>query len=117
MRRRGEKAIKFPTDRMRAIAKKVGPSRQTSLLAGSISPARGGTEEDGMSAIGKQAIVLGTTAFVAMSAESLPPTTAGGGFKIAVPLSHEETIYRPECPTSETSAGWLSCRLADVNGG
>jgi hypothetical protein len=70
-----------------------------------------------MGGLRKQAIALGIPALAAVSGASLPPAAADGGWKIAAPLSHEETIYRPECPTSETSAGWLSCRLADVNGG
>ena len=37
--------------------------------------------------------------------------------KFAAPTAQEETIYRPECPSDETSSAWLSCRVAGAQGG
>jgi len=37
--------------------------------------------------------------------------------KFAAPTAQDETIYRPECPSDETSSAWLPCRVAGANGG
>jgi hypothetical protein len=37
--------------------------------------------------------------------------------KFAAPTAQEETIYRPECPSDETSSTGLPCRIAGANGG
>jgi hypothetical protein len=69
-----------------------------------------------MGALANQAIALEIMTVAALGEAILPQAPADGGFKVAAPLSHEETIYRPECPASETS-GSFSCRLAGVSGG
>jgi hypothetical protein len=37
--------------------------------------------------------------------------------KFAAPAAQEETIYRPDCPSEETSSTWLQCRVAGASGG
>jgi len=37
--------------------------------------------------------------------------------KFAAPSAQEETIYRPECPSDETSSVWQPCRVAGASGG
>jgi hypothetical protein len=37
--------------------------------------------------------------------------------KSAAPMSGEETINRPDCPTDETSGARFGCRLTDAGKG
>ena len=63
----------------------------------------------------RRAIALG----VLMAAASSPASWAASDprTKLAAPTAQEETIYRPECPSHETSSAWLSCRIAGAHGG
>jgi hypothetical protein len=68
-----------------------------------------------MGTVSRCAITLGILAVSAVGpaawAASDPRT------KFAAPTAQEETIYRPECPSNETSNVWPACRVAGANGG
>jgi hypothetical protein len=58
--------------------------------------------------------VMGILA-VAAAGPSTPLTVTL--MKSAAPMSGEETINRPDCPTDETSSGRFTCRLTDAGRG
>ena len=61
-----------------------------------------------------------TIAFgILMALAACPDAWAASGarMKFAAPAAQEETIYRPECPSGETSSTWLPCRVAGASGG
>jgi len=63
----------------------------------------------------RSAIALGILALPALS----PAAWAASDprMKFAAPTAQEETIYRPECPSNETSNAWPACHIAGADGG
>ena len=68
-----------------------------------------------MGTVSTRAIALGLLAVSAVSPAGW--AASDPHMKFAAPTAQEETIYRPDCPSSETSSGWPACRVAGANGG
>jgi hypothetical protein len=66
-----------------------------------------------MTGLKRRAGAVGILAF-AVSLPIMPPGTAVR-MQFAAPLSQDETINRPECPTDEKSSA--ACRTAGVGSG
>ena len=68
-----------------------------------------------MGTMSRNAIALGILAVSAMR----PAAWAASDphMKFAAPTAQEETIYRPDCPSNETSSAWPACRIAGTDGG
>ena len=50
--------------------------------------------------------------------QSIPSWAASkADVKLAMPRGQEETIYRPDCPSDESSTGGTGCRFAGPSGG
>ena len=68
-----------------------------------------------MGTMKRRVIALGI--LLASATSSAAWATSDPRVRFAAPTAQEETIYRPECPSDETSSAWLSCRLAGAHGG
>ena len=68
-----------------------------------------------MATVRRRVIALGVLAAAAITQTGW--AASDPRMKFAAPTAQEETIYRPDCPSDETSSTWLPCRIAGANGG
>jgi len=68
-----------------------------------------------MATMRRRAIALAVLAAAAVSQTGW--AASDPCMRLAAPTAQEETIYRPDCPSDETSSTWLPCRIAGANGG
>jgi hypothetical protein len=57
------------------------------------------------------------TGILAVIAASATTPSIAGLMKSAAPMSGEETINRPDCPSDEVSSGRFACRITDAGRG
>jgi hypothetical protein len=67
--------------------------------------------------IGLKARAAALTAILAIMAAAAGTPSIARLMKSAAPLSHEETINRPDCPSDEISSGRFACRITDAGRG
>jgi len=66
--------------------------------------------------IGLKACATLTGILTVLAACASAPSIAGL-MKSAAPMSGEETINRPDCPSDEVSSGRFACRITDAGRG